>query len=150
MVVQQADIEFDKNISEANNSFILACQNLQHIHEVLRYKRPGFEEYCHSKKLPPPTAYKMLNVAKMSINFIDIPMGQFGKSALYLLAEPSTPEAAITEVLERARDGESILYTQTREIINGYKQNGTRQKLTDTPATGFSHAMAAKRILPDE
>lgn len=133
-IIRQEDEDFDRNIEGANNSFVLACQNLLRIHEALRYKRPGFEEYCHSKSLPTPTAYKMLNVAEMSINFIDFPVGQIAKSALYLLAEPSTPEEIRTEILQRAQDGETILYTETKEIVDDYKQTNNRQKMVDTPA----------------
>jgi len=103
IVVQQEDKEFDRNMGEASNSFIFACQNLGKIHEALKYKRPGFDEYCRNKKgLSRATAYKMLNVAKMCLDSGHIPIDS--KEALYLLAEPSTPdEASITHLAKIVR-----------------------------------------------
>lgn len=131
IVVEQEDKEFDRNMSESNISFIEACKNLQRIHGVLKYKRPGFEEYCQGKELPTPTAYKMLNVAEMSINFIDIPGGQFGKSALYLLAAPSTPSEARQEAIGRALNGETITHSTVKDIINGYKSPSLPEAFPD-------------------
>ena len=42
---------------------------------------------------------------------------QFAPSALYLLAAPSTPDAAREEALERAANGEAITHSAAKEII---------------------------------
>lgn len=127
IVVQQEDKEFDRNIEDANTSFIHACKNLQRIHEALKYKRPGFEAYCQSKSLPTRTAYRMISVAEMSDNLAEIPAHQFGRSALYLLAAPSTPEDARREAVERAQAGEEITHGKVREIVNNRNLSAYRR-----------------------
>ncbi len=75
IVVQQEDKEFDRNIGEANGSFIYACKNLLRIQEALKYKRPGFVDYCNGKTgLSSSTAYRMINVAKMFPESGNIPL----------------------------------------------------------------------------
>ncbi len=120
IVVRLNDEQFDRYMNEANTNFFYACQNLQRIHEVLRYKRPGFVEYCNSKPgLSWATAHKMLNVAKMLSDSDNIPISS--KEALYLLAEPSTPDEARREAIDRAQNGESITPAAAKEIVNGHK-----------------------------
>lgn len=43
-------------------------------------------------------------------------------SALYLLAEPSTPEEARKEVFELAKEGENITYSKAKAIISRYQK----------------------------
>ena len=136
IVVQQEDKEFDRNIGEANQSFVHACKNLPRIHDALRYKRPGFDDYCQSKPgLSRATAYKMLNVAKMCLDSGHISIES--KEALYLLAAPSTPEPARQEAVGRAEAGERITHQAAKEIVNGHKveqENGLdalRQRTTE-------------------
>lgn len=104
IVVQQEDKEFDRNMGEANQSFVHACKNLKRIHEALKYQRPGFVDYCQSKSgLGERTAYKMLDVAKMFADSANIQIDS--REALYLLAAPSTPAEARAEAIERAEQG---------------------------------------------
>lgn len=49
----------------------------------------------------------------------------FGASALYLLAAPSTPEPARIEAIERAQAGEAITHKAAQAIVNGYKATST-------------------------
>lgn len=65
-------------------------------------------------------ALKMMQVtgAFKSVNFTDL---NFGASALYLLAAPSTPDEARAEALERAAAGETITHTIGREIVTTHK-----------------------------
>lgn len=120
-IVKIADGEFDRNMENASVNFIDACKNLKQIHEALKYKRPGFEEWRHTKPgLSHGTAWKMLNVAGMLSEYDNILPNS--KEALYLLAAPSTPEEARTEILERAESGETILYTQVKQTIDEYKK----------------------------
>jgi hypothetical protein len=61
-----------------------------------------------------------MNVAKSfkSCNLQDL---QIGTSALYMLAEPSTPETAREEAIERSESGESISYSSAKEITDRHK-----------------------------
>jgi hypothetical protein len=66
------------------------------------------------------TALNFMNVAR---RFASIPNGlEFAPRALYLLAAPSTPEAARQEAIERAEAGEEISYSAAREIVAEYKE----------------------------
>src|SRR5262245_21142656 len=85
-LVQWEGQEFDHNMSEAGVKFIHACHNLKRIQELLKYKRPGFVEWCNSKfDLSNGTVYRMLDVANMFPNLGNIPPIE-SPSALYLLA----------------------------------------------------------------
>jgi hypothetical protein len=54
------------------------------------------------------TQFKNANLAHLNI----------AVSALYLLAEPSTPEKARQEILELAKKGENITYTKAKTIVS--------------------------------
>ena len=58
------------------------------------------------------TQFKSANLAHLEI----------AASALYLLAEASTPSEAQKEVLELAKQGENIGYAKARDIINQHKK----------------------------
>jgi len=45
----------------------------------------------------------------------------FSKSVLYLLAAPSTPEAAREEAIELAEDGKNLSYQQAEDLIKAHK-----------------------------
>jgi len=49
-------------------------------------------------------------------------------SALYLLAAPSTPEAARTEILERAQAGEAVPVAEVKRIVASAKDNQPTKK----------------------
>src|SRR5262249_47237592 len=56
--------------------------------------------------------------ASKSANFADLDLPV---SALYLLAAPSTPEAAKTEILERAKAGESLPVEEVKRVVDSAK-----------------------------
>jgi len=115
IVVQQEDKEFDRNVDDAGNHFIRACHNLKRIHVALKYKRPGFVDYCRSKSgLSERTAYRMLDVAKMFAESANIPAES--KEAFYLLAAASVPESARQEAIARAQD-EPLTRTTAKQIV---------------------------------
>jgi len=58
------------------------------------------------------TKFKNANLAHLDI----------AASALYLLAEPSTPNEAQKEALELAKQGENITYAKAKDIINQHKE----------------------------
>lgn len=66
------------------------------------------------------TARQFMNVAKCfkSENFSDL---EIEISALYRLASPSTPKAARSESLARARQGEKITHSKAQMIIERHK-----------------------------
>jgi hypothetical protein len=66
------------------------------------------------------TALNFMRVYEMSksskFENLNIPV-----SGLYLLAAPSTPEAAREEVIERAQAGEKLRHARVREIVGEHK-----------------------------
>ena len=44
-------------------------------------------------------------------------------SALYLLAEPNTPEAARQEAIDRAEAGERVSYTEAKTLISAHRES---------------------------
>jgi hypothetical protein len=122
-VVEREDGEFTRNMEAAGAAFILACRNVLHIHEALRYKRPGFVDWCNSKRgFSDETGRKMLRVAQMFQDSGNIPPIE-SREALYLLAAPSTPEPAREEALARAEAGEEITRTAAKEIVERHRQD---------------------------
>lgn len=80
------------------------------------------------------TARRFMKVAKQ---FAQNPqIVDFAPSALYLLAEPSTPESARKEALSRADSGESITYTAAKNIKQKY--GPPPKKESDAPASPVS------------
>lgn len=69
------------------------------------------------------TQFKSANLANLSI----------AVSALYLLAEPSTPEKARKQALELAKEGEDITHTKAKAIVNHHQE--LAQPNTLKPAT---------------
>lgn len=62
------------------------------------------------------TAYRFMDVYRSfklpTVGSLDVPL-----RALYLLAAPSTPEAARVEALERAAEGEAMTHQRAKEIV---------------------------------
>ncbi|MBI1929653.1 DUF3102 domain-containing protein [Candidatus Poribacteria bacterium] len=71
------------------------------------------------------TAERFMNVARWAFKNPQFADFGFGPSALYLLAKPSTPEAARQEAIERAEAGEIISHALALAIIAAHKENQT-------------------------
>ena len=65
------------------------------------------------------SALRFMRVARLAAEKPQI--AEFGPSALYLLAAPSTPEAARTEVFDRLATGELLGYTAVRELVADHR-----------------------------
>ncbi|PSB28358.1 DUF3102 domain-containing protein [Chlorogloea sp. CCALA 695] len=66
------------------------------------------------------TANHFINVAKKFGKFTNVSEFDMAASALYMLAAPSTPDAARDEALARAKAGESITYKTAKSIKQKY------------------------------
>jgi len=86
------------------------------------------EEFSWSRQ----TADNLINVyeASKSLNFsnLDLPV-----SSLYLLARPSTPEAARQEVFDKAESGEPVSYRRTQDIVAKHKKPYLPSYTPDAP-----------------
>jgi hypothetical protein len=60
----------------------------------------------------------------------------FGPSALYLLAAPSTPEAARQEAQDAAAEGEQVTHARAREIVSRHRPGGGPRKGKAPAAAG--------------
>jgi hypothetical protein len=87
------------------------------------------------------TAYNLMAVARQfdGANFQQL---EISTKALYLLASPSTPEAARTEALERAQGGEKITYTTAQSIVSPYRPQAAPFTPPGQPLTPISPSPA--------
>ena len=73
------------------------------------------------------TATRFINVYEMSksnkLLDLDLPI-----SAIYLLATPSTPEAAKIEIVERAQAGEPLPVAEIKHLVQKHRANGKAHK----------------------
>jgi len=102
------------------------------------------------------TAQRFMRVHKLaqskSGKLPDLPV-----SAIYMLAAPSTPEPAKTEIIERAKAGEALRATEVRRVVERHKppaskpRKAKRAKAADPPPPPSNEmlqqrAAAAERI----
>lgn len=152
IVVQQEDKEFDRNARSAGESYIEACRNLLRIHEALRYKRPGFVDYVkHKNGLSWGTAHKMLGIARDRMLSESDNIRIESREALYLFADPSTPEAAKQEMIDLSVSGEDITHATAKAIVAQHKP--TPPTPTDPPQREYEAAIdaaiAAAPVIPE-
>lgn len=119
-IVQQETDELKAIVKRSAQDIIIIGQKLIRVKETLPHGEFGKwldSEFGWTDR----TAQNFMRVYQMfkNENFSDL---NFAPSALYLLAAPSTPEEARTEILQRAENGEAILYTQVKQTIDGYKK----------------------------
>ena len=103
------------------------------------------------------TALNLMRVKKLigkSKKFLDL---NLPVSALYLLAAPSTPEAAKTEVIARAEAGEVLPVAEVKGVIKAHKEPAPAKSVTvDTTAntaktaTSTTAKTAKNGAAPDE
>ena len=72
------------------------------------------------------TASNFINVAKKFGKFPNFSEFDMAASALYMLAAPSTPDAARNEALVRAKAGESITYKAAKSIKQKYTSSAAK------------------------
>jgi hypothetical protein len=67
------------------------------------------------------TAYRFIRVAELSKQIPQIVDFDLPLSGLYLLAAPSTPETAKTEILERVQTGEPVPVAEVKRVVERHK-----------------------------
>jgi hypothetical protein len=80
------------------------------------------------------TAQNFMRVAEMAetANFADLDLPV---SALYLLAAPSTPEAAREEIVKRAKGGERVPVAEVKQVIETEKGKTRRRRTSEEMRT---------------
>lgn len=120
IVVQQRTTEIKALIRQTAQNVVDTGEKLAEVRELLRHnKGGGFEgwivqEFGWGKR----TAYNFISVYDTLGNRANFARLDVATSALYLLAAPSTPEAARFEALQRAEAGEPITYSSVRQILS--------------------------------
>jgi hypothetical protein len=116
-VVQQRTGEIRTLVRRAAQDIIDIGQKLIEVRDKLPYGQ--FEEWTKTEfDWTRQTAYRFIQVAERFGSCNNLL--QLAPSALYLLAAPSTPEAARQEAIERAEAGETITYSAARELVAEY------------------------------
>jgi hypothetical protein len=106
-------------------------------HELHRYQHGdgGFEGWVERRlKMSRRTAYNLLDVHKRFGHQSVQNLHTLPRSVLYLIAPDSVPEAARTEVMERAQNGEKLSQARVKEIITGHKRKPPASNKKRKPA----------------
>jgi hypothetical protein len=86
-------------------------------------------------------AYNFIRVAERFGDRPNFAQLDIATSALYLLAQPSTPEPAVEEALARAEAGERVTYTEAKAIVAQHKAPEAEPEPEETPI-GWRRALA--------
>lgn len=128
IVVKQRTGEIKTLVRRAAQDIIEIGQKLIEVKEHLEHGQFGAwlkAEFEWSDQ----TALNFMNVARA---FVQIPNGlEFSSRALYLLAAPSTPDAARDEALERAAAGETITHQAARQIVEQHRAPAKAERVAD-------------------
>ena len=104
------------------------AERLAEARDIFRYRRHegGFGGWAERRlRLSRQTIYNLLHVHEQfggqseSVKYLDT----FPASVLYLLAAPSTPEAARTEVIKRAETGEALPAAEVKRVVENHKNS---------------------------
>jgi phage N-6-adenine-methyltransferase len=105
--------------------------------DIFRYRRDegGFAGWVETRLgYSRHTAYNLLHVhEQFGGQEVSKCLDTLGRSVLFLISAPSTPETARTEIIKRAEAGESISAAETKEVINEAK---SRQQPAHRPVRG--------------
>lgn len=96
-------------------------RQLIQVKEILGHGRWG-EYLFRSFGWEEQTARNCMNVAVRFANVKSPKFGDFAPSVLYLLAAPSTPQAAVEEALEQAEEGEPPTVKEAKEIVAKHQE----------------------------
>lgn len=127
--VQAAAVDIVQAGRQAQESLIVVGQKLLDVKGMLEHGQ--FEDWCKTEfQMTPRTVQNMMNVAR-TFGGKSEKFSLLSDSTLYMLAAPSTPEAARIEVLERAEaTGQKPSVSEVKETINRHKPQPTPVKVT--------------------
>jgi hypothetical protein len=109
-------------------------------HELFRYKRDegGYAAWMESRLGYSRTnAYRLLDVHNQFGSEFVPNLGHIGRSAIFLLAAPSTPDEVRTEVVNEIKAGKQPSYAEVKATIDRHKASdppGTTAIMIDTKA----------------
>ncbi|MEH2121105.1 DUF3102 domain-containing protein [Nostoc sp.] len=138
IVIQQRTGEIKERLRRSAQDIWEIGQKLADVRS--RLKHGQFEtwlkaEFGWSRR----TAYNFINVYEAFAERANFAQIDIATSALYLLAAPSTPENVREEILQRAKEGETLTHKSIRRVIKEEKSQSTApspkppQPLTSKP-----------------
>jgi hypothetical protein len=136
-----------KEIEQLQNTATFnIAEHLAEAHGLFRYRRDegGFGGWVESRlTISRQTAYNLLNVherfGRECVKYLDT----FSRSALILLAAPSTPDEVRSEFINRAQSGESILVADVKRAIASAKTPGADE---DSKTAGDTEAKPPQQL----
>lgn len=157
--VQAAAVDIVRAGRRAQDDLMRIGQRLLGVKETLEHGQ--FEDWCATEfQMSARTARNMMNVARTFTDKTET-VSVLSDSVMYLLAAPSTPEAARVEVIEQARAaGKSPTKIEVQETIRKYqpayatvaqleeivRETAARWYREETPAYAVSDMRAAARV----
>lgn len=147
IVVQQKTGEIHERVDTVRRSVIEVGQRLIEVKVLLKHGQYGDwlrAEFGWSQD----TAERMVNVARLARQIPQIAEfeDQIARSALTVLAKPSTPPAAVQEVVELAEKGVDVTHALAQEVIDEHKSaeesgyiwgDNHHTPMTDAEVTAF-------------
>jgi hypothetical protein len=108
------------------NAVLHIAAQLAEARDIFRYRRDegGFGGWVETRlRYSRSTAYNLLSIHERFGGEKDLSkcLDTFPASILYLLAAPSTPKAAIHEIIDRAQAGEAVPVAEVKRIIDNSK-----------------------------
>jgi hypothetical protein len=133
-VVQACTIEIQSHLLSAAEQMIEIGERLQIVKEKLKHGQ--FQAWLLTEfNMNPRQARRIMLVAKQ-FKTDKYAVLKFAPSALYLLAEIQTPDAAKQEAISRAESGEKVTLRTAKEIVSRHKsiagQNPTPDDTADS------------------
>lgn len=120
-VVQACTSEIQSHLLSAAEQMIEIGERLQIVKEKLKHGQ--FQAWLLTEfNMNPRQARRIMLVAKQ-FKTDKYAVLKFAPSALYLLAEIQTPNAAKEEAIHRAEQGEHISFSVAKEIVSRHKSN---------------------------
>ncbi len=120
-VVQACTSEIQSHLLSAAEQMIEIGERLQIVKEKLKHGQ--FQAWLLTEfNMNPRQARRIMLVAKQ-FKTDKYAVLKFAPSALYLLAEIQTPNAAKEEAIHRAEQGEHISFSVAKEIVTRHKSN---------------------------
>ena len=118
--VQAAAVEIVRNGRQAQDSLIQVGKQLMAVKDMLEHGQ--FEDWCETEfQMSQRTVQNMMNVAR-TFEGKGEKFALLGDSTLYMLAAPSTPEAAREQVIAEAEaTGSRPSVARVKEVIAQYK-----------------------------
>lgn len=149
-VVQACTKEIQSRMVKTVEQMVAIGSQLQIAKQELKYGQ--FQAWLLDElNIHPRQARRLMLVARQFRADIMSAL-KIAPTALYLLAEPQTPDSARQEAIDRAELGENVTLRTAKEIVSRHKGEAGQTPPADTPPASVSphHTKAQKQAERDE